>query len=368
MKTITKSLICIVLCLSLSFGASATEPVGIGDSFTSFFDSVVRFFSIIIGEISDLFEGGYTRIDIEKYTEQGFEIPGLESGFVPQGLCYSEKLGAYLISGYTDGGNSKIYTVDEKTNETKEIILKDYTAHAGGIAAGGNNIWICSGGNAEKGGKLYHFTADAIAQAESGDEIAFDSKTDLAVKGSFLGCGGDMIWVGEFYTDGGDYEVNPDHAYGKNHAWACGYSVDSDGKLRLEAVISVPDEVQGMSVLSDNTVIFSTSYGRYNDSALQIYSPYTEWEKSTVTVDGKETDFYACTKSNRIAKIKMPTLMQGIECKGNNLYTIFESGAEKYSNAKKVITNAYSINIDSILKNIDIKITQGKLLGACPVF
>lgn len=352
MKKITKSLICIVLCFSLSFGASAAEPAGISDSFTSFFDSVVRFFSIIIGEISDLFEGGYTRIDIDNYTSQGFDMPGLDSGFVPQGLCYSEELGAYLISGYTDGGNSRIYTVDEKTNEVKEIILKDYTAHAGGIASNDNDIWVCSGGNAENGGKLYHFTTDAIAQAESGDEIAFDSKTQLCVKGSFLGCGGDMIWVGEFYTDGGDYEINPDHTYGKNHAWACGYKVNSDGSVGLEAVISVPDEVQGMSVLSDNTVVFSTSYGRYNDSALQIYVPYTKWEKSTVTVEGKEVDFYACAKKDRTAKIEMPTLMQGIECKGDKLYSIFESGATKYSNAKKVITNAYVVDINTVIENL----------------
>ena len=352
MKKITKSLICIVLCLSLSFGVSAAQPAGIGEGFTSFFDGIVRFFSIIIGEISDLFEGGYTRIDIENYTEQGFDMPGLDSGFVPQGLCYNKELDAYLISGYTDDGNSRIYTVDTKTNETKEIILKDYTAHAGGIASYGKDIWVCSGGSAEKGGKLYHFTADAIAQAENGEEIAFDSKTELNVKGSFLGCADGMIWVGEFYTKGGGYEVNPDHAYGKNHAWSCGYKVNNDGSLTLEAVISVPDEVQGISVLADNSIVFSTSYGRFNDSALQVYRPYTEWKKGTVSIDGKDVDFYACKKKDRVAKIEMPTLMQGIECNGNNHYTIFESGAQKYSDAKKVITTAYVLDINAVIENV----------------
>ncbi len=352
MKKIIKSLICIVLCLSLSFGASAAQPAGISDGFTSFFDGIVRFFSIIIGEISDLFEGGYTRIDIEDYTSQGFDMPGLDSGFVPQGICYSEELGAFLISGYTDDSNSRIYAVDKKTSEAKEIILKDYTAHAGGIASNGKDIWVCSGGSTEKGGKLYHFTTDTIAQAENGDEIAFNSKTELNVKGSFSGCSEDMIWVGEFYTKSGGYEVNPDHAYGKNHAWACGYKVNDDGSLSLEAVISVPDEVQGMSVLEDNTVIFSTSYGRYNDSALQIYTPYTQWEKSTVSINGKDVDFYGCTKKDRVAKIEMPTLMQGIECNGDNLYTIFESGAEKYSNAKKIITNAYVLDINAVIEAV----------------
>ncbi len=352
MNKAIKSFVCIVLCLSLSFGASAAQPAGIGESFTSFFDGIVRFFSIIIGEITDFFEGGYTRIDIENYTSQGFDMPGLDSGFVPQGICYSEELGAFLISGYTDGGNSRIYVVDEKTNQAKEIILKDYTAHAGGIASNGKDIWVCSGGSAEKCGKLYHFTAEAIAQAENGEEVAFDSKTELNVKGSFAGCSDGMIWVGEFYTKGGDYEVNPDHAYGKNSSWACGYKVNSDGELALEAVLSVPDEVQGMSVLEDNTVVFSTSYGRYNDSALQIYKPYTEWEKSTVSIDGRDVDFYGCTKKNRTAKIEMPTLMQGVECKDDKLYSIFESGAQKYSNAKRVITNAYVIDINEVIEAV----------------
>ncbi len=353
MTKISKAIICVVLCFTLSFGTSAAQPAEIGDTLTSFFDEIVRFFSIIIGEISDFFEGGYTKIDIDDYSSPGFEIPGLDSGFVPQGLCYSEELGVFLISGYTDDGNSRIYAVDEETNKTKEIILKDYTAHAGGIASSGKDIWVCSGGSAEKGGSLYHLSTDAVKQAESGDEIPFDSKISLPVKGSFAGCGKGMIWVGEFYTNSDGYEVNSAHTYSKNHAWACGYTVSEDGSLELKAVISVPDEVQGMSVLSDDTVVFSTSYGRYNDSALQIYKPYTQWKKSTVTVDGKEVEFYGCDKKDRIAKIEMPTLMQAVEYTNGKMYAIFESGAEKYSNAKKVITNAYITDINAVIEELN---------------
>ena len=345
MKKLTKAVICVILAMSLTFSASAASPQSIADSFTSFFDGIVRFFSILIGDISDLFEGGYTRIDIENYTEQGFDMPGLDSGFVPQGLCFSDELNAYLISGYTDDGNSRIYVVNATTNEEKEIILKDFTAHAGVIASSGNSIWVSSGSY------VYHISTEDIANAASGAELEFDSKIKLPVKGSFMGCSNDMIWVGEFYTNSGGYEVDPDHAYGKNHSWACGYSVN-DGSLKLEAVISVPDEVQGMTVLSDNTVIFSTSYGRYNDSALQIYRPYTEWKQSTVNIDGEDIPFHGCDKSDRIAKIEMPTLMQGIEIADGKLCVIYESGAEKYSNAKEVINCVQIIEIDEVLNKI----------------
>lgn len=346
MKKLTRAIICIVLALSLTFSASAASTQSIGDSFTSFFDGIVRFFSILFGDIADLFEGGYTRIDIDDYSALGFDMPGLESGFVPQGLCYSKELGAYLISGYTDDGNSRIYVVDAKTNTSKEIILKDFTAHAGGIASNSNSVWVSSGSY------IYHLSLDDIARTENGAELEFDSKIKLPVKGSFMGCSDDMIWVGEFYTNSGGYEVDPDHAYGKNHSWACGYSVNADGSVELKAVISVPDEVQGMTVLSDNTVIFSTSYGRYNDSALQIYTPYTEWNQSNVNIGNEDIPFYGCDTSDRIAKIEMPTLMQGIEVVDGKLCVIYESGAEKYSNAKEVINCVQIIEIDEVLNRI----------------
>ena len=351
MKKITRFIICAVLCLSLAFSSSAASTQGIADSFTSFFDSVVRFFSILIGDISDLFEGGYTKVDTDAFTSDGFEMPGLDSGFVPQGLCYNDSLGVYFISGYTDNGNSRIYAVDKATGETTEIILKDFTAHAGGIASHGNNVWIASGGNAEKGGYLYHFDAKALVNADSGDEIAYDSKYQTIVKGSFLGCSEDMIWVGEFYTSGGDYEVNPAHALGKNHAWACGYKIGEDS-LELTAIMSVPDEVQGMTVLPDNSVVFSTSYGRYNDSALEIFPDYTKLDCTQVDIDGKEIPLYNCKKADRNAKIEMPALMQGIEYTGGEICVIYESGARKYSQAKQVIKTAQIIDFDALIKEI----------------
>lgn len=321
-------------------------------SFTSFFDGIVRFFSILIGDISDFFEGGYTKVDIDSFTSDGFDMPGLDSGFVPQGLCYNETLGVYFISGYTDGGNSRIYTVSKADGSAKEIILKDFTAHAGGIASHGNDVWVSSGGSAEKGGYLYHFDAQALINADSGTEIKYDSRYQTIVKGSFLGCSDDMVWVGEFYTSGGGYEVNPDHAIGKNHSWACGYRIGEDS-LELTAIMSVPDEVQGITVLPDNSVVFSISYGRYNDSTLEVFPAYTSLEASSVDVDGKKIPLYSCKKADRIAKIEMPALMQGIEYTDGDICVIYESGAQKYAQAKQVIKTAQIIDFDALLKEIN---------------
>ncbi len=351
MKKVIRTILCITLCLSMTFGTSAINGQSISDSFTSFFDSVVRFFSIIIGDISDFFEGGYTKVDMSSFTSDGFDMPGLDSGFVPQGLCYNEKHGVYLISGYTDDSNSRIYIVNKSDHQTKEIILKDFTAHAGGIASHGDTVWVSSGGNAEKGGYLYRFDMQAINNTPNSAELEYDSKFQTIVKGSFLGCSDDMIWVGEFYTNGGDYEVNPSHALGKNHSWACGYKIGEDS-LELTALMSVPDEVQGITVLPDNSVIFSISYGRYNDSKLELFPAYTDLESTTVNVDGNELPLYNCKKADRIAKIEMPALMQGIEYTDGELCVIYESGAQKYSQAKQVLKTAQIIDYDALSKEI----------------
>lgn len=351
MKQVIRTILCITLCLSLAFGTSAISAQGISDTFSSFWDSVVRFFSIIIGDISDLIEGGYTKVDMNDFTADGFDMPGLDSGFVPQGLCYNEAYGVYLISGYTDDGNSRIYIVNKSDNQTKEIILRDFTAHAGGIASHGDSVWISSGGNAEKGGYLYRFDMQTILSADNSDELGYDSKFQTIVKGSFLGCSDDMIWVGEFYTPDGGYEVNPSHALGKNHAWACGYRIGEES-LELTAILSVPDEVQGITVMPDNSVAFSISYGRYNDSKLEIFPSYTNLESSTVSVDGKDVPLYNCQKADRVAKIEMPALMQGIEYVNGDVCVIYESGAQKYSQAKQVIRTAHIIDYDALLKEI----------------
>lgn len=351
MKVLIRTVLCIVLCLSLTFGTSAISEQGIGDTFTSIFDSVVRFFSILIGDISDFFEGGYTKIDMSSFTTDGFDMPGLDSGFVPQGLCYNEKHGVYLVSGYTDSGNSRIYVINKTTGEQKEIILKDFTSHAGGIASHGDSVWVSSGGNAEKGGYLYRFDMQAIFSADNSDELGYDSKFQTIVKGSFLGCSDDMIWVGEFYTPDGGYEVNPSHALGKNHAWACGYRIGEES-LELTAILSVPDEVQGITVMPDNSVAFSISYGRYNDSKLEIFPSYTDLETTTVNVDGKDIPLYNCRKADRVAKIEMPALMQGIEYVNGDVCVIYESGAQKYSQAKQVIRTAQIIDYDALLNKI----------------
>ncbi len=322
----------------------------------SAFDSVYNF-------ICSLFGIGYTDVDISQFTGDAFAVPGLDTDFVPQGLCYIDALEMFAISGYMydKTGESRIYIVDPKTGEYKYVCLEGFYAHAGGIASNGNDIWVSSGGGFDKEnntynyGTVYHLTVDVLKNAENASAIAFDGKFKTEAKGSFAYASEDMLWVGEFYTSGGDNEVNPAHYYGDNHSIVCGYKLPLDVDYSVDApllpdvVLSIPDKVQGMATDDDGTVYFSTSYGRHNNSALYVFDDFLSWNKSSIKVMNSAVDFYCPVNENQLAKIKMPTLMEGMDYENGQLYILFESGAKAYSDADEIINDVWKTDINILL-------------------
>lgn len=375
----------IVLAVLLAFSGFTVSALSFDNQQVSLSDSVFNetvekvenfFFDIIdavkaaldkvYNFICGIFGIGYTNVDITQYTENAFAVPGLDTDFVPQGISYVDLLEKFAISGYMYGktGESRIYLVDPQTDEYKYVVLKDFYAHAGGIAANGNDIWISSGGGLKKEsdtnsyGTVYHLTVDVLNNAENGSAIEFDGKFKTETKGSFAYASEDMLWVGEFYTSGGGNEVNPKHYYGKNHAIVCGYKLplDVDYSLNLplvpDVVLSIPDKVQGMATDADGNIYFSTSYGRHNNSALYIFNNYSLWNKSSIEVMNSSVDFYTPHDSSQLAKIKMPTLMEGIDYKNGQLYILFESGAKEYSDADVVIKDVWKTDVGSLVSAV----------------
>ena len=270
-KRILSLFMAVLLCFSC-FGVSvnAAADLNTEQQESSFFNEVESFFADLINLIKSAFDKvyntvcallgiGYTDVDISSVTQAAFAVPGLDTDFVPQGMCYIDSLGKFAISGYMSGktGESRIYITDPETDEYKYVQLDGYFAHAGGIASNGNDIWVSSGGglDADSGtynyGTVYHLTLDVLVQAENGSKVSFDGRFRTEAKGSFAYASSDMLWVGEFYTPGGDNEVNPAHYSGNNHSIVCGYTlpldVDYSQNLPLvpDVVLSIPDKVQG---------------------------------------------------------------------------------------------------------------------------
>lgn len=298
---------------------------------------------------------GYDDVNVKNYSVNSFEIPGLDDDFIPQSVCYVEKIDMYAVSGYVKGSLSRIYLIDKENEKVKKLYIDDYSEHAGGIAANKNDVYVSSGGNENEGGYIYHINADVLKNASDGSKVKFDSKFQVYSRASALYAGDEMLFVCEFY-EYKDYPVNKSHYVGENCAISCGYKFESikdfeDNSLILpDIVLSIPNKVQGMSITQDDKIVFSTSYGRKNDSVMYVFDDYNNLEKSTISFGEAQVPLYICSKTNQILKVKMPTLMEGMDYYDGKLYVIFESGAKNYSNAKEIIDNVWEVDINNMLK------------------
>ena len=329
---------------------------GLAAFFEELFAKIKKVILIFVGNISILIDGRYSKLDYSVYSTDAFELPGLDEGFVPQGICYVEILDCFAVSGYVKGENSRIYLIDKETGEAKEIVLKDFIKHAGGIASDGEDVWVCAGGSDTEGGFVYHLSASALDKADDGAEIVFDGSFQTQVRASTVCCDGERLYVAEFYEED-DYPVNPDHSFpgNDNKAWSVGYELpiepeEYDGSEKApDIILSIPEKVQGMAVTSGGNIIFSTSYGRFYDSTLHIYKPLDEWTQGGKVVDGEAVHLCVADDGSLVSKVKMPTLMEGIDVNGDTLYAVFESGATAYADAKEINSDAKAVKIDELI-------------------
>lgn len=355
-KRIISFFIAIFILISSVSGASAADFLeGENDAFI-FFETVSDFFRDFRQMLLNFFSIGFDTVNTEKYTESGFSMPGLEDGFIPQGICYVESEKCFAVSGYTDNkGFSRIYLVRESDGAVGTVVLKGYKGHAGGIASFGDDVYVCSGGSESEGGYIYRLSAKELMKSFDEQnrtvEAELTDKIGTVCKASFMYATDEMLFVGEFYNR--ENKVNKSHYKDGNRAWAAGYKLPIDssfsGETKLpDVILSIPDQVQGMSLTDDKKVVFSTSYGRKNDSVMYVFDDFTNWKKDSVTINETEIPLYISGKDSKIMKFKMPTLMEGIDYVNGSLHVIFESGANKYSDAKKVIKNSYILDIDAI--------------------
>ncbi|BBK34846.1 hypothetical protein STHU_54800 [Allostella humosa] len=138
----------------------------------------------------------------EAAIDRRFWAPGLDDGYVPQGITVAD--GVLLVSAYRSidpkvgGGPSRIWAIDPKTGATLgQFDLPPAFAHAGGIAAGSD-------------GQLY--VADTrllgrfdLKRALAAGGVAEPLRTwPLAapLRGSFMSRHGGAVWIGGWNPDG----------------------------------------------------------------------------------------------------------------------------------------------------------------------
>ena len=280
-----------------------------------------------------------------------FTVPGLFEGFIPQGLCYDEILDSFLISGYYSDGDfpSMVCVVDKKTGKlTKSVSLKtveggDYSLHAGGIASSNGNVYIVSGNDVNV------FSSASLKAAANGTSIRFESKFRSVTRGSFACIANKVLWIGDFVESSNSARDEIENITTLDsgetfYAYCEGYILE-DGLPSAEKInsagdgyipdymLAVPEQVQGMTVTPMGNFVFSTSYGRKNNSYIYIYDDILNNRRvGTVNVDGVDVDLFACSAEYLKMTYTAPPMSEALEFCGGNVYVLFESGAAKYRN------------------------------------
>lgn len=296
-----------------------------------------------------------------------FTIPGLFEGIIPQGICYIGELDAFAISGYYEETlfPSMLMLVNAETGKfTKAFPLQnvdgnDFSGHAGGLTASEDYIYITSEST------CYICEINSLKNLKNGEKLKFQSNFKLNTFGSFACYDNGVLWTGDFIesSDKDREKARKITTLGSGetfYAYCEGYIL-KDGlpdvkKINSETtgyipdfLLAIPEQVQGMSFTHSGKIIFSTSYGRKNNSKIYVYDDVLLTEKvGTYKIEETEIDLLACSSDLLKETIIAPPMAEGITQGEKGQYIIFESGAEKYRNhrGKYPTDAAFKANIE----------------------
>ena len=299
------------------------------------------FFAVIIGA-AVLFWGGLNVAKFFIYSEY-YDInsnvcinPGLNDGFVCQGITASEEHGLILVSGYMkDHSPSRIYVTNEN-NEDYFVTVnengKAYDGHAGGIAYHGGFVYLAG----EDAVRVIEM--DDILNAGNGAVVNTLETVPVNNQASFAFADDNYLYVGEFH-DGDSYVT--EHPFetpgGKNHAIVSRYTYDNITEPDL--IYSIPNKVQGFCITADGEMVLSTSFG-LNDSYFYVYDA-DDAVNSGLVLDGAPVYFLGQCKN----EIKAPAMSEGLAIFNDEVITLFESACDKYIFGKFFFAN-HIVNLD----------------------
>lgn len=247
--------------------------------------------------------------------------PGLNDGFVCQGVAISEENERVLVCGYmADKSNSRIYVTDLDNNSYHVKLTKNgkaFTGHAGGIATSENNVYIANNK------KIYTVLLSDILACSDGDFIDIGDGIDVNNSASFVFANEEYVYVGEFH-DGNNYITNHPYetASGTNYAIISRYPIDD--LSTPDKIYSVRNKVQGVCFTPDGKIVLSTSYG----VADTIYYVYNEDEATLSDNTFCGAPVYYLEKC--VKEIHGPAMGEDMEYYDGKIITLTESASNKY--------------------------------------
>ena len=291
-------------------------------------------------------------------------IPGLDEAdnMVPQGIAYFAAKNQMLISAYSksDAG-SVVFALDMADGHlaAEYHILRrsgnEAKAHFGGIAVSANNLYIADYDS------TISYVPLAALNAADGDaaNVTLAGTVDLAAymnaaNTSFVGCGGGMLWTGNYY-DGGHDDYDQKASEDCNTLLIC-YALDesssesewaslksADGCAAPTYSLRVPDsvdQVQGAYLLGD-TAYLNTSYGRNRTG--KLYTADVDYESGCILKDGLRT-------TDALPSVEDMDIVDG------TMYTLAENGAWHFrggdggSVASRPFDTVWTVDLDALAK------------------
>ncbi len=300
--------------------------------------SIVLFILIIVGiyflGYKTTVKRGYK--DFYNQSIALFEIPGLDTNYVPQAIAYNEENNVFLIAGYdSEDEPSYLYVLDENGKEIKKVAIKTdddtyYTGHAGGVISFNDIIFVSSGK------KVYKLSLEKVL---NNDIVIVDAVTKVDVSGATMFVYDNYLFVTEFYEET-KYQTDESHhlttpSNNANKALAFAYEIDENSESGLKSneakmVLSIPEKVQGI-IIKDDELVISQSFGRFNDSSIKTYNNILLNETEyTFNYNDLDLPLYYLDDSSLVDDLHSPSMTEGVCLYNNKVLVIFESSAKKY--------------------------------------
>lgn len=204
--------------------------------------------------------GGLSTVPNEQAIRRTLWAPGLDDGYVPQGLTYLA--GTVLVSGYNstdpkvNHGPCRVFSVSALDGQTTGYFdLPPDCGHAGGLALLGGGLLVVADTRT-----LYKVDlARALASKSTKDALVSVVKLAGALKGSFVDFDGTDLWIGS-----SEKEAEKARAY----RLSLGIFDQFNGKAAIRedqalSAISIPTEANGMACDASGSLWLASSNSKY---------------------------------------------------------------------------------------------------------
>lgn len=269
--------------------------------------------------------------------ESPFDIPGVNTGFVPQDLDHVEADDSWLFSGYmADHSPSPLYRRTADGTITKFYVsLPDgspYDGHGSAITTNEQYAYLAC----EEGYLV--IPMDDLLFAEDGASVQATEKVDVDLSPAFMNIEQGQLLLGNFYYPN-DYETPENHHITtpdgtENPAVMYAFAADPAEPGRFltvpDNVFSIPGMVQGTCITDDGRIVLSVSYGIAPSHLLAYNVNLAAPDGTFTTGSGDEVELFCLDSRNLTEDLVGPPMQEGIESHDGRVYTTDESASNKY--------------------------------------